>query len=220
MAGVQKGKKGMTLPAWLQAFTTLILGLVAGYIAWRQWRTAQDRLVLDLFERRFQVFQELTHATRDALGKSRVSVQDLANFDAATEKARFLFGPEIHSYLGEIRSRVIQVIALGRALPEMPDGPRSTSAEVKVVEALNQLNAFYGKLADLVTPYLRVGPQPPHPWRYFLGHVREARDSLVRRWRRDKSAGPTWPRPFSARRSRSLGTLDAQHADNIVSNCL
>jgi len=171
----------------MTSFTTLVLGLVAAYVVWRQWRTSQDRLVLDLFERRFQVFQELTRATTDSLSKPQVSVQDLANFDAATEKARFLFGPEIHSYLGEIRGLLIQVFALGRALPEMPDGPRRTSAEVKVVEALNQLHAFYGKLADLVTPYLRVGPQPPHPWRYFPGRVREAREALVRRWRRDNS---------------------------------
>src|SRR5262249_35749536 len=99
----------MTSPAWLQAFTTLVLGLVAGYIAWRQWRTAQDRLTLDLFERRFQVFQELTRATTDALSKPQVSVHDLASFDAATEKARFLFGSEVHSCLGEIRGRLIQV---------------------------------------------------------------------------------------------------------------
>jgi hypothetical protein len=142
--------------------------------------------VLDLFERRYQVFQELTRATTDSLSKPQVSVRDLANFDAATEKARFLFGPEIHSYLGEIRGVLIEVFALGRALPEMPDGPRRTSTEVKVAEALNRLNAFYGKLADLVTPYLRVGPQPPQPWRYFEDRIRGVVETLARRWRRDK----------------------------------
>jgi hypothetical protein len=127
-----------------------------------------------------------TRATTDSLSKPQVSVRDLANFDAATEKARFLFGPEIHSYLGEIRGVLIEVFALGRALPEMPDGPRRTSTEVKVAEALNRLNAFYGKLADLVTPYLRVGPQPPQPWRYFEDRIRGVVETLARRWRRDK----------------------------------
>ena len=47
------------MAAIIQALTTLVLGWVAGFIAWRQWRTSHDRLVLDLFERRFQVFQEL-----------------------------------------------------------------------------------------------------------------------------------------------------------------
>jgi hypothetical protein len=41
------------MAATAQLLTTLVLGLVAGYIAWRQWRTAHDRLILDLFERRF-----------------------------------------------------------------------------------------------------------------------------------------------------------------------
>jgi len=166
----------------MTSFTTLVLGLVAAYVVWRQWRTSQDRLVLDLFERRFQVFQELTRATTDSLSKPQVSVQDLANFDAATEKARFLFGPEVHSYLGEIRRLLIEVIAFGRALAEMPDGPRRKIVENSVVEAMNKMHGFYERLADLVTPYLRIGPQPPHPSRYFRG----VRESLARRWRRDK----------------------------------
>jgi hypothetical protein len=79
----------------IQGLTTLVLGLVAAYIAWRHWRTSQDRVVLDLFDRRFQVFQELTRAIAAAFHKPNVQVPDLANFDVATEKAQFLFGPEV-----------------------------------------------------------------------------------------------------------------------------
>jgi hypothetical protein len=63
----------MVYVAAVQAITTLIIGLFAGYIAWRQWRTSQDRLVLDLFEKRFQVFQELTRTI--AATFLRVNVQ-------------------------------------------------------------------------------------------------------------------------------------------------
>ena len=41
-------------------------------------------------EKRFQVFQELTHCGRVSEGQRADS--NLANFDAATEKARYLFG--------------------------------------------------------------------------------------------------------------------------------
>jgi hypothetical protein len=78
----------MVYVAAVQAITTLIIGLFAGYIAWRQWRTSQDRLVLDLFEKRFQVFQELTRTIAAAFQRVNVQISDLANFDAATEKAR------------------------------------------------------------------------------------------------------------------------------------
>ncbi len=146
-----------TYASIMQALTTLVLGIFAAFIAWRQWRTSQDRVVLDLFERRFQVFQELTRAIAAAFNKPNPVVSDLANFDAATEKARFLFGPEVHSYLVEVRKHLIDVIAIGHTLAGLPDGEQRTRAENKVVEALNEMHVFYGRLADVVTPYLRIG---------------------------------------------------------------
>src|SRR5258708_25252441 len=139
----------MNYSALIQAFTTLVIGLVAAYIAWRQWRTSHDRLVLDLFDRRLLVFQELTRAISEAFHKPNAEIQDLAKFDVATEKARFLFGPEVHSYLAEVRKHLINIISKGRALAEMPDGEYRARAENEVVVALNQMNEFYGRLASL-----------------------------------------------------------------------
>jgi hypothetical protein len=71
-----------------QTFTTLILAGIGAYIAWRQWRTAQDRLILDLFERRFQVFQDLTRTVSATFAdKPNVEVQDITKFDTAIERA-------------------------------------------------------------------------------------------------------------------------------------
>ncbi len=43
-------------------------------------------------KKRFQVFQELTRTIAAAFQRVNVQISDLANFDAATEKARYLFG--------------------------------------------------------------------------------------------------------------------------------
>jgi hypothetical protein len=165
----------------VQAFTTLVLGLMAAYIAWRQWRTAQDRLILDLFERRFQVFQELNRAILRGAEKAKLDVQDLVNFNTAAEKARFLFGPEVYNYLTESRERMINIIRIERSLLNMPDGPQRTDAENKVLAAFSEISEFFERLATLVTPYMRVG-QPPQPWRSLLDRVQ----SLRRRRRGDK----------------------------------
>jgi len=112
---------------------------------------------LDLFDRRFQVFQELTRAIAAAFHKPNVQVPDLANFDVATEKAQFLFGPEVHAYLSEVRKHLIDLIAFGHALAEMRDGEQRRRAENKMTAAPNEMHFFYGKLAILITPYLRIG---------------------------------------------------------------
>jgi hypothetical protein len=110
--------------AAIQAMTTLLIGVLGGYIAWRQWRTSQDRIVLDLFERRFQVFQELTRTIYGAFSKANVQINDLANFDAAREKARYLFGAEVHDYLKQVRPKLIAIHAIEQALPAMPPAVR------------------------------------------------------------------------------------------------
>ena len=54
--------KGLLTPA---------IGLVAIYIAWQQWNTNRNKLKLDLFEKRFSVFQStrtfLSSVLRDGL---------------------------------------------------------------------------------------------------------------------------------------------------------
>ena len=38
-------------------FVAIVAAGIAGYIAFRQWRTAQDRLSFDLFEKRFAAYE-------------------------------------------------------------------------------------------------------------------------------------------------------------------
>ncbi len=146
----------MNFAASVQLFTTLVLGVVAAYIAWRQWRTSRDRLVFDLFERRFQSFQDLTRTISEAFQQGRAELNDLAKFDVAAEKARFLFGPEVHLYLRDVRSHLINVITKERGIRDLPNGPQRTKYEDELEAGLNTMNEFYGKLAELVTPYLRM----------------------------------------------------------------
>jgi hypothetical protein len=40
-----------------------------------------------------------------------------------SEKARFLFGPEVHSYLREVRSHLVNLITVGRGLHDMDGAP-------------------------------------------------------------------------------------------------
>lgn len=50
--------------SYITALTIPVIAIVAAIIAYRQWRTAQSKLKLDLFEKRMVVYQ----AARDMLG--------------------------------------------------------------------------------------------------------------------------------------------------------
>jgi hypothetical protein len=95
----------MTVDGIIQAFATIVIGGVATYIAYQQWRTNSRRVKLDLFDRRFRVFD----ATRNLLGSwytVGLNDEEYLKFLRETAEADFLFGSEVKEYRDEIYQRV------------------------------------------------------------------------------------------------------------------
>lgn len=93
------------VPAWIQittAFATPSIALMVGFIAYRQWRTAQDKIVLDLFEKRLAVYTNV----RKAVGIVNTHGHPDEHADRmlleAIDASQFLFGPDIREYLDEM----------------------------------------------------------------------------------------------------------------------
>jgi hypothetical protein len=89
---------------YLQGLLTPVVAIIAVYIGWRQWKTSSQKLKLDLFERRFRVFQ----AVRDILGMMYTTVSDdkkLFQLLSQTRDAEFLFGSEIKDYVENVWRR-------------------------------------------------------------------------------------------------------------------
>lgn len=99
------------LPA---AFVTLIIGLIAGGIAFRQYAVAKAKLKLDLFEKRYAIFHQTwailsEAATKDTREKNYGFATPFNNF---LPEAAFLFGKPIERYLDEASRKWIELRAL------------------------------------------------------------------------------------------------------------
>jgi hypothetical protein len=77
----------------------VIAALIAGTIAYRQWKTAADKLRLDLFEKRWKVFKGVQQLLGKAALRADVTSEDLREFLVATEGARWLFDPALAEFL-------------------------------------------------------------------------------------------------------------------------
>jgi len=78
---------GSSLPIWLvyvQAlgppFVAFVFGAVAAMIAWRQWKTANDKLRLDLFDRRWKVFDAVKLMVNKSAIHGDFTIEDLRDF--------------------------------------------------------------------------------------------------------------------------------------------
>jgi hypothetical protein len=131
------------------------IAAIVAFIAFLQWVTARQKVVLDLFDKRFALYEELRGVIGRHVTHGVTSVEDTQKFTLAASRAQFLFGPEITSYLEERR------IDLSRASFEHmhPPGPlpeeRRKAREDDHVARLDRLSNFYRDFDMLVAPYMK-----------------------------------------------------------------
>src|ERR1051325_9796179 len=105
---------------FLAPIATLIVGLGVVFIAWQQWKLSHTKLRLDLFDRRYKVYD----ATRKFLGgimsEATFSDSQLLAFYAGTSDAEFLFGSDIVDYIEQIRKRSLHMRMLKNRFQLLP----------------------------------------------------------------------------------------------------
>jgi hypothetical protein len=86
------------------AFVTLIIGGIAAAITYRQYKVAQAKLKLDLFERRFKIFHLTWVAVSDTVirGTRDENHGLFTPFNNFRPEAAFLFGSDIEDYVDEL----------------------------------------------------------------------------------------------------------------------
>jgi len=106
------------------AFVTLIIGSIAGAITFRQYQVAKAKLKLDLFDKRYTIFNKAwlamsNAATLPATLRLAVPKDDelITPFNLLLPEAVFLFGKEIEDYLNELSKHFTQLHRGAKYLP-------------------------------------------------------------------------------------------------------
>jgi hypothetical protein len=94
------------LPLWVlyvqalaPTFVAIVAASIAGYIAFRQWRTAHDRLSFDLFERRFAVYQATQRLISTLHG---LTPEGMGDFYDGIRGVEFFFDGDTRNFLMDI----------------------------------------------------------------------------------------------------------------------
>ncbi|MGO1073186.1 hypothetical protein [Lysobacter sp. CA199] len=82
-----------------QPIVALLVACLAAWIAYRQYRTARNKLKLDLFDRRFLVYEAARKALTQAYGHGKLEPSQQFEYLSSVQAARWLFGPEVQEYL-------------------------------------------------------------------------------------------------------------------------
>jgi hypothetical protein len=141
----------------LKAVTPLVIGLLAAYIAWQQWRTNRQKLKLEVFDRRFKIYSCAKKILDDLAGGSNVDESDLAAFHRNVAESPFLYPPELSIFLNKIPKLVATFEVLDREKDRVElAGQDSDSVDDRFVAASGELDdatrflvTRFGPLLDL-----------------------------------------------------------------------
>ncbi len=94
----------------------VVIAAIVAYIAWQQHKTNRDKLRLDLYDRRFKVFDRVKIFVTDVFLEQRVSEEQLGQYRGATAEATFLFKDDILEYLKDVTKKAYELQRVNRAI--------------------------------------------------------------------------------------------------------
>jgi hypothetical protein len=147
---------------YVPAVAVLIAAVVA-LIGYFQWQTAHHRIVLDLFDRRFDTYESFRNIVTQHLTWGEITNEMLLDYVRNTSRARFLFGPEVVQYLENSYRSLVQVkySEYSRHTPEAKREPE----EERVSLLFERLSSFYTETDALFGPYMRLQQKTLRFWR-------------------------------------------------------
>lgn len=156
------------IAAMISGLIALITVGVVAFIAWRQWRTARDKLAIDLFDRRHAVWQRGSAAYTQALRELFLEREDgqgsllpspgLAEFGRAKEQAYFLFGVEVVKHWTVVEMALFHLgrgIGRKREMFESDDAFEARAAENDRYS--QQAQVGWDELRRAIEPYMMMG---------------------------------------------------------------
>jgi hypothetical protein len=163
-----------SVPYWIQvrqALLTPAIALLAVVIGFFQWRTAQQKVALDLFDRRLAKYNAVREVVAKVISAGAATQKESFHFLQALDGIEFLFGAEIIAALNKINQAIGLLTVLG---PERKgaQGSKGPGEELKALvrkerEALNTVESSYSTFRTRLSPYMRMHQKSTwFLWRY------------------------------------------------------
>lgn len=146
-----------------------IIGMCVAYVAFMQWKTAHTKLILELFDRRFDVYERVLEANAKAhTDAGNMREAHLALFDLRSEAA-FLFGKDVVEVINSLITCIAQQRWNERRLTRdnlsVEDRERFS---LELFNASNNQDRIVRAFQKACSPYLKItSKQPRTPYEWF-----------------------------------------------------
>jgi hypothetical protein len=147
-------------PHWttyLAALLTPTVAVLGSFIAYRQWRLAQNKLKLDLFDRRFSVYEAARSLLASIMTSGKAKDEEVFKFMVSTREAKWLLNDSVADYLEkQLYHKAIDLQALAAVLEGEPMGETRSKNIHAQAEIKKWLMAQYNVLDESFAPFLQL----------------------------------------------------------------
>jgi hypothetical protein len=142
----------------------VVIAFGVALISYAQWRTANQRVVLDLFQKRIDVYEDIESALGVVLREGKVDEDAFRRFLTSKLAARFLFGRDVLAYLDSIYKDIVSLNTIYRddVIDTKPDREALIN---KKYDAFNHIAEFAQNAPEIFAPYMRMNQKNTPFWR-------------------------------------------------------
>ena len=141
-------------PAFFFQFATTTIAVAVGLVAVQQWLLARHKFRLDLFEKRYKVYDAAGRFLSIILSLAGFTDDDLRTYNIGTMDAVFLYPKRIKAYIDEIRRRALDMRLYQTQFSPLPVGDERSKLVQKHHDEIIWLNDQLTKLPNIFSPYL------------------------------------------------------------------
>ncbi|MBW8042466.1 MAG: hypothetical protein FVQ85_21070 [Planctomycetes bacterium] len=139
----------------LQGLLTPVIACIAVYIAYQQHKTNRDKLRLDLYNKRYEVFYSLMKLLERMKRTGKIEPQHINEFLKESKEDVFLFDNDIVSYLETVRKKAFDFWATREELKDMPRGDERNKKAREITDLMHWLGRQVGGATDKFGKYLK-----------------------------------------------------------------
>jgi hypothetical protein len=137
------------------AIATTLIAAVVAYFAYQQWRIAQQKVALDIFEKRLARFDAMTEALLPVLQSGSARPEDVNAFARAQKGAKFLFGAEVEERIGATFNSLNRLVSLEKQT-QHSNAEKADAAEDQKAKHFDIVHQFFIDLDKLAMPYMKM----------------------------------------------------------------
>jgi hypothetical protein len=153
----------MPEPSTIISIATITIAVVVAIVQYAQWRTANQRVVVDLYDRRLKVFHQLESAVGIVMRDAEANGDSFQNFAIAQADARFLFGDDVKGYLKSLRESFAWLTSFTNTVIDQTAN-RNELIDIKYGH-IKRIIAFYEEAPAIFGPYIFLTHKSTPFWR-------------------------------------------------------